>query len=113
MAVFDSTNIENDPNIEDVDVRVDLAMSTHDVASVRLTIDVGDIRRTFTGSSKRDPRDPVDEELGMEIAFGRALSSAGHYLLRHSAGLVKHNDDVKADKLRRKEEAKKKKPKKK
>lgn len=95
------------PVEETVVIDVERVMATHDVASVRLRVQVGDLDRLFEGSSKRDPHDSSDQDLGMEIALGRALSSAGHYLQKHSAGLIKHNDDVKADKARRKTEAKK------
>jgi len=54
-----------------------------------------------TGSSKRDPSDKYDREVGVNLAIGRALENLSKRLIRKAEGITKHHDDVRNDKSRR------------
>lgn len=65
------------------------------VASVRFD------DRIFTGSSKRNPRDKYDEEIGVELAVSRLFASIARHLARRANGAVKHADDMARERARR------------
>lgn len=54
-----------------------------------------------TGHAKRDPDDEVNYDVGLELATARAFNSAATRKQRRADGLVKHADDVAADKASR------------
>lgn len=54
------------------------------------------------GEALRHPEDKNDEELATLLANGRALEIMGKKLQKRARGLVKHNDDLAALKVRQK-----------
>jgi hypothetical protein len=47
-----------------------------------------------TGSSKRDPVDKFDIEVGRNLAVGRAFEKLSKKLIRRANGKTRHNDEV-------------------
>lgn len=82
---------------------------TDDIAYVELAVTVPSLDlydAVFTGLSKRDNADRVNTELGTKLAYARAFGSLAHFLQKQAKGLMKHEDDVRADQARRKAAAK-------
>lgn len=71
-------------------VEVLAEVTTRNVVAVELQVTVGNETVTTTGSAQRDPDDKPNEQIGLLLAYGRALESAGKRLLRRGNGLVEH-----------------------
>lgn len=52
----------------------------------------------FTGVSKCDPSDRFDPQIGVELAYWRAVERAAKKNISRLDGLVKHRDDVREEK---------------
>lgn len=57
--------------------------------------------KRYTASSKRNPRDKYDEEIGIDLAVARLFGKISRDLARRADGAVKHAGDVAADRRRR------------
>ncbi len=53
----------------------------------------------YVATSKRDPRDKHDPEIGAELAVSRLLVRVARRMERRVNGKVRHADQVKADRL--------------
>lgn len=56
------------------------ALVTDDAAVAEVKVDVAGFKKTFTGSSKRHPTDPVKRHVGEQLAIARALRAAAEEL---------------------------------
>lgn len=63
-------------------------ISTSEATIAILYIEIDGQEMEFAGTSKRDPSDKHNPEVGQKLAIGRALSKAGRRLERQANGLV-------------------------
>lgn len=81
-------------------IRIKNAINTKDASVVRVEVIARGENFTVDGVAKRDPVDPFSEQIGANLALGRALERASRQLLRRADGLVKHNDDLRNGNVR-------------
>lgn len=116
-------DVLNDFGTDSFTVRLDQVMATKDTTLVRLTAThiltretspgygVPEVRKYVAeGEARRDPHDRRDTMTGVLLALGRAMEKLTERIMREAEGRVRHNDDMKADRARRREENSKKKP---
>lgn len=72
-----------------------------DACVVELTAVVGNNVHYITGSARRNRGDRSNLEVGYFVALARAMSSLSRKLDRQATGLVKHADDVQAERRAR------------
>lgn len=84
------------------------ALGSRDATVARASAIVHGSKYDAEGTSKRDPQDEDNVEVGDLIALGRALESLGKKLQKRAAGLTKHQDDIKQYKQAQKAKAEKK-----
>lgn len=68
--------------------------TTHspDCTIVEATATVGYVQYIAIGTSKRDPQDEYDPEVGVQLAFGRAVRQLGREILKNANAQVKEAD---------------------
>lgn len=71
-----------------------VAETDGDVAIVVLSIEINGKKSTVTGSARRDPVDKPDPQLGLKLAYQRALEKLTSKIARQTLGKIKHNDDM-------------------
>jgi hypothetical protein len=78
------------------------------VAQAQAVIEGTDVF-TATGSSRRDPSDPVSYETGAKLAIGRAVRQLGRNILHDGQDLVRAQDVIKKTQIAAAEAARKRK----
>lgn len=64
---------------------------------VKLTVRLYSEEFSVFGEARRNSRDNDDPEVGLKLAYGRALDKIAKKMLRQANGKIKHNDDVRQD----------------
>lgn len=67
----------------------------HKATIAKVSFNTSDLSLEVTGEALVHPDDDRDEEIGDQLALGRALSALGRRLERRAEGLTKHHDDIK------------------
>lgn len=68
--------------------------------AIAQVLDGDDVLHAY-GRADRDPVDKNDKDLGRLIAIGRAMEKLTKKINKRAEGYVKHNDDVRADQLKK------------
>lgn len=82
-------------------------IETEDVVAVEVSTWVGQSFFFASGSSKRDPADKQNPEIGLQLALGRAVRQLGREILK-SANYLVREEDARAKKQKEASEAAKK-----
>jgi hypothetical protein len=65
-----------------------------DAIAVELELHLDDMLFLATGVARRHPDDEYNREIGVKLAYARALASFARQLDRQAQGAVKHADDI-------------------
>lgn len=84
-------HIINDNLVFDIQIQ---QLATHkDATIIELFASIGEDDVTATGCARRHPEDKYSEQIGIELAFARALDSLSAKLKRRANGKVKHAEN--------------------
>ena len=90
-----------------IDIEVEQEIVAHDAVAVEVAVFDPDAKgtpryETFNGVSRRDPSDEFDAELGYRLAYWRAVEAAVKKNLKRLDGQIRHNDNARLSKSRKK-----------
>jgi hypothetical protein len=69
-------------------------MKTGALTTATITVDTGNELVSFSGVARKHGKDKNRQEIGENLAIGRAMQKAGKYFTKQAEGLVKHADDM-------------------
>lgn len=75
-----------------ISVADELTSNSHTI--VTLLVEDGSGRFYVRGASKCSPEDKMDSNLGLKLAFARAVEAASRRLNRRALGHIRHNDEL-------------------